>query len=54
MSDEPLEQFERQIASMRVVASPMELRGAVLCHVERELRARGGIGGLRERRRCSL
>ena len=27
MSDEPLEQFERQIASMRMVGSPVELRG---------------------------
>src|SRR3954471_758545 len=39
MSDEPLEQFERQIATMRIVGSPMELRGAVLGGVERELRA---------------
>ena len=39
MSDEPLERFERQIASVRVVGSPAELRGAVLREVERELRA---------------
>ena len=39
MSDESLEQVERQIASMRVVGSPIELRGAVLGNVRRELRA---------------
>jgi hypothetical protein len=39
MSDEFLEQLERQIASLRTVGSPVELRGAVLCKVQRELRA---------------
>jgi hypothetical protein len=39
MSDESLEQFERQIASVRMVGSPVELRGAVLDEVKRELRA---------------
>jgi hypothetical protein len=37
MSDESLEQVERQIASMRVVGSPVKLRGAVLGNVRREL-----------------
>jgi hypothetical protein len=39
MRDEPLEQVERQIASVRAMGSPTELRGAVLSGVERELRA---------------
>jgi hypothetical protein len=39
MSDESLEHIERQIAGMRTLGSPAELRGAVLGGVERELRA---------------
>ena len=39
MSDETLEQFERQIGSMPILGSPMELRGTVLDNVQRELRA---------------
>jgi hypothetical protein len=39
MSDETLEQIERQISSMQVPGSPLELRGVVLANIERELRA---------------
>jgi hypothetical protein len=39
MSDESLEQVERQIASVRPVGPPVELRGAVLGGVHRELQA---------------
>jgi hypothetical protein len=39
MSEESLEQIERQVGSMPVVGSPLELRGAVLAKVQRELRA---------------
>jgi hypothetical protein len=39
MSDESLEHVERQIASIRGAGSPLELRGAVLGGVQRELRA---------------
>ncbi len=39
MSDEHLEQIERQIASMPTFGSPMELRDKVLERTNRELRA---------------
>jgi hypothetical protein len=39
MSDEVLEQIERQIASIQVVGAPVEMRGAVLDKMQRELRA---------------
>jgi hypothetical protein len=39
MNDELFKQVEKQIASVRAMGSPVELRGAVLSGVERELRA---------------
>src|SRR5262245_61977757 len=39
MSDESLEQVEKQIAAIPAMGSPAELRGAVLGDVRRELRA---------------
>jgi hypothetical protein len=39
MSDESLEQIERQIAAMQLPVSPAGLRGAVLGDAQRELRA---------------
>jgi hypothetical protein len=39
MSEKFLEQLEQQIALTRVPESPVELRGAVLGHMNRELRA---------------
>jgi hypothetical protein len=39
MNDESFERVERQIASVRTAGSPVELRGAVLGEVHRELRA---------------
>jgi hypothetical protein len=39
MSDEPLEEFERQFAAMQLSGSPAGLRGLVLRDVQRELRA---------------
>jgi hypothetical protein len=39
MDTEPLDEFERQLASARHVGAPTALRGRVLSEVERELRA---------------
>jgi hypothetical protein len=39
MNPEPLDEFERQLASARHVGAPTALRGHVLSDVERELRA---------------
>jgi hypothetical protein len=39
MNPEPLDEFERQLASARQVGAPTALRGRVLSDIERELRA---------------
>jgi hypothetical protein len=39
MNDETIEQFEQQLVRARALGAPKELRGTVLCNVQRELRA---------------